>query len=397
MKTENGTLLLEQFTYNMGASASKNEEQKANDVDDAKANDAPTHREWLNVTASWIGGNMGVGRRLGDEYDINPLDDGTTLAYRVTNRLPLPRDKVWLAFDNYLEFVSAFNPTCKHSSGTENKVGEVVSFEIDASKYGINDKDANNQQQELTIKNDKTFVWQTGCVKGGSKLFEIFKVTARLYEDHIVADDDAERDNKQDDNNNNNNGCLLMVDFELVFANGVSKGARSKLLSNLTIMCNDYSKKIFDMAFDKCGLHFHGKATAKVPIDYFFGLFKDWKELRWVLSAKPDSLKMYDKDVRDFQSQRGLTILERVSLCDKVNHVFEYQVLNGPDMMPLRDTIRLTKISDNETQFENKISIYPRPSQDVEQLKKVYQYVIGTAESKLPDIIANCYKQSLKK
>ena len=383
----------------MGTSPSKPEEQKANNADDAKANDAPTHIEWLNITASWLGGNMGVGRRRADAYDINALDDGTTLAYRVTNRLPLPRDKVWLAFDNYLEFVSAFNPTCKHSSGTENKVGEVVSFEIDASKYGINDKDANNQQQELTIKNDKTFVWQSSCVKGSSKIFEIFKVTARLYEDHIVANED-ESEHKQDAKNNNNNinnGCLLMVDFELVFAKGVSKGVRSKLLSNLTIICHDYSKMIFDIAFDKCGVHFHGNATAKVPIDYFFGFLSDWKELRWVLLAKPDTLKIYDKDVRDFQSQRGSTILERVSVCDKVNHVFEYQVLNGADMMPLRDTIRLTKINDKETKFQSKISIYPRPSQDGEQMKKVYQFVISNAESKLPDIVANCYQQSLKK
>ena len=103
---------------------------------------------------------------------------------------------------------------------------------------------------------------------------------------------------------------------------------------------------------------------------------------------------MYQPDIRSFESQSGTTILERVSVCDPATYEFEYQVLNGDDNMPLRDHFILTKIDDNTTKFNGKMSIFPRPNQDVNELTAVYNHVLNEAMTAWPTVLVDIYNKS---
>ena len=103
---------------------------------------------------------------------------------------------------------------------------------------------------------------------------------------------------------------------------------------------------------------------------------------------------MHQPDIRSFTSVTGNEVLERVSVCDPLNYEFEYQVLNGDKNMPLRDHFKLTKISENETEFNGKLSIYPRPGQDVKQLTAIYNHVVSEAMTKWPTVLVDLYNKS---
>lgn len=62
--------------------------------------------------------------------------------------------------------------------------------------------------------------------------------------------------------------------------------------------------------------------------------------------------------------------------------------------MPLRDHFKLTKVDENTTKFNGKLSIFPRPNQDANQLTAVYNHVLNEAMTQWPTVLVDMYNKS---
>ena len=365
-------------------SDSKVEEKKQGDggVSDDKKKEDKGDKNWLLVTPSWFGGNGGaVGPRLSS---INALSNGIGLLCRDTFNVNLPIDVMWSAFDNFLELQNGLKKHGSHESGPVNKVGEILKFKVENPKsfFGLTE-----YFEELITKDDKNYIWRLNCAPLGKGHFKKYYYTVRLYNDTLAMENCGK--------NGRMGGCLVVIDMEFIFDDSFPEKHRNFILSIGSKDNANNVKYYYDFALNKAGTHIDYEVKIDVPIEWLFNYLSDFNNMEWVLSAKADSIKLLQPDIRSFETKTDKKILERISECKKINeenYIFEYQIL---DSMPLRDTLNLKKINDKKTCINGKISFYCKQD-DKEAVSKAYQSMVDAAQKNLPTILENLYKKQQK-